>query len=73
MSLADKEKILHFYWGEDIKEFIKKRNSQLDDFISDIIDLIEITDGKEDLLAKMKRLCEAHKEELNKEAGDKLT
>lgn len=60
--------------AKNVKEFIQKRNNQLDDFSADIIALIEINNfGKEDLLKKMRRLCKAHKEELNKEAGEKLT
>jgi hypothetical protein len=46
---------------------IKELNNSLDVFISDILDLIEINDfGKKDLLSKMKRLCQSHKEEIIK-------
>ena len=58
---------------KDVKEFIKLRDNQINDFQNDIIALIEINNyGKTDLLKKMKRLCIAHKKELDKLAGDKL-
>ena len=80
MSLSDKIEVAEEFPAladviheAEVKEFIQKRNNQLDDFISDILDLIEITnDDKPFLIMKMRRLCKAHKEELNKEAGEKL-
>ncbi len=58
---------------EDVKEFIRLTEEENKDFETDIISLIEINDyGKEDLIAKIKRLCKAHREERDKLAGDKL-
>ena len=59
---------------EDVKEFIRDTEKENDDFEKDVIALIEINNyDKKDLITKMKRLCEAHRKERNKLAGEKLT
>ncbi len=63
------------YWYSEmsLKEFINLCNKQLYDFGKDIIALIEINNyGKEDLIKKMARLCQAHKREIDKLVGETL-
>ena len=56
-----------------VKEFINKRDALNADLKEDIIDLIEINySGKQDLIAKMRRLFKAHQEDKDKLVGDKL-
>lgn len=55
----------------EINNIDSELREENDDFEKDIIDLIEINNyGKKDLIAKMKRLCEAHKKERDKIFGE---
>ena len=55
---------------KDVKEFIKRRDKQVDDMYLDILALIETHKGtKQELIVKMNRLCLEHRIELNKLAG----
>ncbi len=68
------ESHMWWYYETDIEEFIERVEEENSDFKADIIALIELNDdGKEDLIAKIRRLCKAHKEERDKLAGAKLT
>ena len=58
---------------DKVKEFIKWQEQDDDDWVEDIIDLIEINvEGKKDLIRKMRMLCKFQREEKRKLIGENL-
>ena len=61
-----------YYLDIDIKEFIRDIEIQNTDLGIDILDLVKVTEDKNELIIKLGKLLLAHKEERDKLAGKDL-